>query len=490
MSALLRCLVLEDDDDFALIMKHEVRNVAELTVAPNGAAFRAKINERWDCVLCDLAVPGIGGPEAIRLVRAMQPKTPVIIVTGSVSAREADVACEAGAVRFFLKTIDGVPGLSKALVQVHQMTLLEQQTMRDQRHEILGTLAAGLAHDMRNILGSIVMGLGVLRDRTGPEVWHILDTMSSAANKGTDMVSQMMTFAKGANGSAFKSVTAEYLLGEVGRLMRYSTAASSVRLSVRTDVGTSQVLCDPVQINAVLLNMAINAKEAMPHGGDLFLEARNAPVHEEGREGNYVLFTVRDTGTGIPPEIRERIFEPYFTSKGNKGTGLGLAFVKPVLELHKGFVKVDTSPTGTTFSVYLPVQGATRDEKRELFDGRGAKVVLVDDEELFRSTVTMLLESANYQVLSACNGPEALSFFRSHEKIDLLVSDLQMPLMCGLELARHLHEQGFDVPTVFITGSEGAPTPMPPHLLRKPFTREALLRVLQDVIEGGTQSAS
>lgn len=479
---LLKVLLLENSGDDALLIQRDLKGVATVDVAINGRMFREMLKETWDVILCDLSLPDISGEEAIRLAKATHPKTGVIIVTGSVTPHQADAACEFGASRFLMKESYGVPGLAKAIKQVHATALLENQTMRDQRHEILGTLAAGLAHDMRNILGSVIMGIGVLRDRVDAVHWPILDAMNAAANKGADMVSQMTTFAKGANGGAFKSVTAEYLLGEVGRFMRYSTAALNIRLQVRTEVGTAQVICDPVQINTILLNMAMNAKEAMPHGGDLFLEARNSVLHEPPFVGSYVCFAVRDTGPGIPVEARDKIFDAYFTTKGSKGTGLGLAFVRPILEAHKGTVKMETGPTGTTFYVFLPVTGQSREVPREVFDGRGAKVVLVDDEEMFRSTVAMLLENANYTVLSACNGPEALAFFRAHERIDLLLSDLQMPLMCGLELSRLLHEQGFDVPTVFVTGSEGAPAPPPAHLLHKPFTRESLLGTIQSVL--------
>lgn len=493
MTNKMKVLLLENSAADAMIVAKEVREVATVDVAINGQMFRQMLGERWDAIVIDLAVPGIGGVEAIKLARERYPDTPVVIVTGSVTPRHADDACKVGASRFFIKELDGVPGLATALVQVHQQAQqakeieqLKMHSMRDQRHEILGTLAAGLAHDQNNFLGSIIMGIGILRSKINPADERILDSMEASAKKGSDMVQQMIAFAKGTNGTAFKVVTAEYLLGEVGRMMRYTTAASNIRLSVRTDVGTSSVKCDAVQINTVLLNMSINSRDEMaPYGGELFLEARNTVLNDPPFEGTYVQFSVRDTGRGIPEDALSKIWEPYFSLKGAKGTGLGLAMVKPILRAHHGTVEVKTGPTGTTFNVFLPAYVTEAEIPKVDFDGQGALIVLVDDEEFFRKTLTMLLESANYKVLPACNGPEALSFFRSTERVDLLISDLVMPLMPGEEVLRHLNEQGFTVPTIFITGREfdEMVDPQPTMILHKPFTREELLLAIQNVLK-------
>lgn len=490
MSNKLKVLLLENDPTDAVIVALELRNIATVDVALSGKMFKEMLVEKWDVVVADLALPDIKGTEAIQFAREKYPDIPVIIATGSVSAKEADAACNYGASRFLLKGVDGVPGLARAVIEAHEKHLLvqenqmlNQKTIRQSRNEIQGTLAAAAAHDINNFLGAIIMGIGMVRHNpTGCE--KVLDSMEAAAKKGASMVQQMMAFGKGASGTSFKVTTAEDILAEIERMIRYPAKESNVRLSIRTEVGTASVKCDVIQINTVLINMCTNAVQAMPGGGDLSLEARNVLLNDPPLEGSYVCFTVKDTGHGIPEDVLPRIFDPYFSTKGDKGTGLGLALVKSILESHNGGVDVKTDATGTTFYVYLPVHRQEAEKRKEEFDGEGAVVVLVDDEEFFRSTVEVLLESANYKVLSACNGPEALSHFRSTEKISLLLSDLAMPLMCGRDLSRHLREQGFNVPTVFITGREFEEKiePEPAAMLHKPFSREDLLSTLKRVL--------
>lgn len=484
MSQPLRVLFFEDNPNDAFLVQRALKDVAKVDVALKRENFLELLNEEWDAILLDWRVHGLTGQESVEIAREKHADVPLILVTGTIDDEAAASALRLGFVDYLRK--DRLERLAHAVKEAHKNADMRRRALRDQRHEILGTLAAGLAHDMRNILGSIVMGLGVLRDRINPNDSHILDAMHRAANKGTEMVAQMMTFSKGSNGTSFKNVTAEFLLGEVGSMIRYQASSANIRLSVRTEVGTSSVRCDPTQINTILVNMCINAVQEMaPYGGELHLEARNVVLHGEPLDGNYVCFAIRDTGRGIPEDVLPKIFDPYFSTKGDKGTGLGLAFVKTILEMHEGGVGVKTSPQGTTFQIFLPADRNEPEAPKENFDGQGAVVVLVDDEEVFRSTVAMLLESANYRVLSACNGPEALSFFRSSEKISLLLSDLAMPLMCGRELSRHLREQGFTVPTVFITGREFEEKiePEPDAILHKPFTREELLRKLAEVLK-------
>lgn len=483
MSAKLRVLFFEDDPNDAVLVARALRDVANVDVAIKRENFLTLINEDWDAILLDWKVHELTGEEAVAIARQKHADTPLILVTGSIDDEAAASALRLGFVDYLRK--DRLERLPHAVKEAYNTADLRRRAMRDQRHEIMGTLAAGLAHDMRNILGSIVMGIGVLREKLNQSDTHILDAMHRAANKGTDMVAQMMTFSKGSNGTSFKNVTAEFLLGEVAGMIRYQTSSSNIRLSVRTDVGTWSVKCDPTQINTVLVNMAINAiQEMTPHGGELFLEARNTVLHEFPLEGNYVCFLIRDTGGGIPDDVLPKIFDAYFSTKGNKGTGLGLAFVKTILEAHDGAVRVNTSPQGTTFHIFLPAYRSEPEIQKQTFDGKGAVIVLVDDEEMFRSTVAMLLESANYKVLPACNGPEAMSLFRSTEHIDLLLSDIGLPIMCGLELSRHLSEQGFKVPTIFITGREfEEQIEHEPHaLLHKPFTREEILSMIRRVL--------
>jgi len=491
----IKVVLLENDGNDAMLVMRELRGVAIVDVAVNGVEFRKLLNEKTDVVVVDLALPDITGQEAIRLSRGLHPFTPVIILTGSVGPREADLACDAGASRFFLK--DSLIGLPRAITQAHRQSRqaeeldrqakeverLKAQAMRNQRHEAVGALTSAICHDINNTLSSVVMGIGLLRGRVNPSDVHIVDSMWNAANKGAGLVQQMMTFSKGSNGVALKNVTPDTLLGEVGNMIRYKASASNVQLSVRTEVGTSNIKCDSTQINTLLVNMAINAIYAMqPGGGKLSIEAQNKTLQQPA--GDYVCISVRDSGPGIPEDIIDKVWEPYFTTKGSEGTGLGLAMVKPILEAHGGFVAVETGSNGTTFNIYLPIFVQEAERPKIEFKGNGEVIVLVDDEEGLRCLMTEMLEQANYKVLSACNGPEALNFFRSAEKVDLLISDLALPIFCGRELVRNLHAQGFHPITIFITGREFEEPiePEPAAMIFKPFTKDQLLEAIQRVL--------
>ncbi len=485
----LRVLMLEDSKEDAELVAWHLGDGIELTVCNRKDQFLETISREWDVFLVDLHLGGWRGEEAIKLAKEIHPDLPTIIVTGSAmtSTSQANEACKFGAKRFFLK--DRLEGLREAVNEVHEAHLvlkdrdkLRADIMREQRTEILGILSAGLAHDMNNVLGAIIGGISYLRERITPMDERVLNSMDDAARKGADMVQQLMAFARGSNGTAFKSVTTEYLLGQVGMMIRFAMQSANIEVLVKAPLASASVKCDVTQITSILVNMAINARDAMPSGGTLTLESGNAVVKGPNREGHFAYFTISDTGTGIPDEVLPHIWTPYFTTKPvGKGTGLGLAMVKPILEAHNGTVEVETSPTGTKFHLYLPFEN-NEHKPRERFDGKGAIVLLVDDEQFFRETVQVILEGANYKVVSACNGSEALSHFRTGQKIDVMLTDLVMaPFMSGIELSDLLVAQGFDVPTVFMTG-RNSPGPKPPSFLQKPFSRESLLTALRDAL--------
>lgn len=484
MKQKLKVLLLENNPNDAVLVSREIRDVAIVDVAINGKMFREMIREKWDVILVDLALEDIRGEEAIRLVREKQRGTPVIIVTGSVGDREANVACEAGASRFFLK--DRLAGLSKAIVQAHKSARTESQELRDQRLEILGQLSAGIVHDTNNALAVMMMGIEQLRGRVDEKDERILEAMLSACKRCSEMTAQVLTFARGANGSAFKSVSVTYLLGEIGQLVR-STFPANIRLEIKSAPGTSAVMCDATQIVQALTNLAVNSRDAMPNGGTLTIEAQNVARTNEVPAPS-VLITVSDTGTGIPVEIQSLVWEPFFSSKEpGFGTGLGLPTVKRIIEAHHGSVEFLTGPDGTSFFVHLPTAIASSGSSEggnESMNGNGKCVLLVDDERFLREMMGDVLESANYKVILAANGPEALSFFRGPQQIDVLLSDQNMSLMTGSELVKNLRSVNIRIPVVMMTGFDAA-TALDIEIdarLQKPISREKLLSTIKHVL--------
>ncbi len=251
---------------------------------------------------------------------------------------------------------------------------LEAQFLRAQRLETIGALAGGIAHDLKNTLSPILMGTQLLAKELTSESSHkLLGTMQTSAVRGLEMINQILTFARGVGGEP-AVLQIEQVVGEMQKLAR-ETFPRSIQISSRTAPGLYPVVGNATQLHQVLLNLCINARDAMPEGGTLTIEAANARLnhrsHGEGDpvSGAYVVLTVSDTGHGISPEVRDRIFEPFFTTKeAGKGTGLGLSTVQGIVKSHGGFLDVSSElDKGTTFRVFLPAQvpaGAGRAEAK------------------------------------------------------------------------------------------------------------------------------
>lgn len=493
----LRVLVLENDPDDAFFVQRELRDVATVDVALNGAMFRKMLEEEWGVILVDLGLPDITGADAIRLAKSKHPATPVIIVTGSVGPAEADAACEYGASRFFIKQVDGLPGLARAVAQAHEaslqaaeLELLKAQAIKDQRLEILGHLSTGITHDFNGVLQVCMMGTESLRDKVSAENQRILDAMMAACKRGGQMVAQLLAFARGSNGADPKAVAPEFIFGEIGQIMRSAPGAfPNIRFHFNVEPGTPKILCDATQIHQICMNLATNSRDAMGEkGGDIHFSAQKVTLNNESLQGDFVLLSVRDNGPGIPEEILHKIWSPFFTTKPRgKGTGMGLAIVKAIITAHGGDIDVKTGTAGTIFYLYLPVapeSDTTLVKRIEVLDGAGELIVVADDEEFIRSVVSMFLRDAGYRVLEACNGAEAINHFRSGQKIDLLLSDCMMPAIDGPVLVRAIREQGYGVKTIFFTGYDAQVPrdPEPNATVQKPIERAVLLQTVKDVL--------
>ncbi len=490
-------IYLEDDPDDGLLVANKVKDVAEVEVCSTRAWFLRLLKERrWDCVLLDLKLPDISGEEAIKLVKEISPQTPIIIITGSVDEKAANKACACGAKRYFLK--GHMEELSEAIVEVCRISEEEAEGLKENRAALIGHTVIGIVHDWNNMLHAFVSGPPLLRTqikdalRVAALPDHIERTVSlmeSSGRHGAAMSKQITTFIRGSNGFKSKPVAADFLLTEIGQVMR-DRFPRNIRHSTVVAPGTSFVQCDATQIHQVLLNLCVNAKDAMPGGGEIHVTAQDMTLNQEPLVGEFVMIQVRDTGPGIDEADLPKIFEPYFTTKETgKGTGVGLSVARKIVRDHKGEIDVRTGTAGTSFFVYLPAtrEGVHAGKKNsEKFDGQGRTILFVDDEAHMRQLVGMLLDDRKYRVLIANGGMEALSYFRSGEKIHLLLTDLEMPIMDGLQLAQILRGQRFNLPIVMITGRSDLDIetldPKPDDLLFKPVEPEKLLTVLKNLL--------
>jgi PAS domain S-box-containing protein len=388
---------------------------------------------------------------------------------------------------------------------ITEKKLLEAKFLRAQRLEGLGALAGGVAHDLNNVLAPILMGAELLQGQhLGEETAKILNLIVAGAQRGSAMIRQILSFARGTSGEKVV-LQVQHLLSEIRRLMK-DTFPPGIRIEVRMDRELQAVMGDATELYQVLLNLCVNARDAMPNGGRLTLTAGNIMLDEtsarqskEAQPGPHVLLTIADSGSGIPPENREKIFEPFFTTKETgKGTGLGLATVKDIVTGHGGFIHLYSEVgVGTQFKIYLPAVSQGEEKAAEnvlemLPSGHGELVLVVDDEAAVREIIKVTLESYGYRVLTANDGTEAVARFVEHQKdVQLVFTDMQMPHMDGMATIRALRNIR---PELCVIAASGLSTLQDALKLAgldvqgfvaKPFTAASLLLALDAALHPG-----
>jgi PAS domain S-box-containing protein len=374
---------------------------------------------------------------------------------------------------------------------------VETQLLRTQRLESVGAMAGGIAHDLNNVLSPILMSVEVLRRRLSADderAAALLSRIEASAKRGADMVKQILLFARGSEGE-HHGVDLRQLLNDLTKLAQ-DTFPKSISVLVQADQ-VAPVRGDATQLHQVLLNLCVNARDAMPQGGVLTLKSELrelAPAlaadERSAGPGRYVCISVSDTGEGVPESLRERIFEPFFTTKPpGLGTGLGLSTSLAIVKNHRGFMSLESRKEGgSTFLVYLPVAEADAAGVAPLTfadapGGQGEVVLLVDDEEMILDLARETLEASGYRVLCARNGKHALEVLASSGlSVDAVVTDLAMPGMDGLALIDALRSAAPRARAILSTGQEPASGFAGP-LLRKPFTVLELLSVLRRTLD-------
>ena len=389
------------------------------------------------------------------------------------------------------------------ITDISERKLLEQQFLRAQRMESIGTLAGGIAHDLNNLLAPIMMGVELLRfGNLDPKTALMIANMERSAKRAANLVRQVLSFAKGVDGVR-APIQVRHVLREVEEIIE-STFPKNITLQSSDEGTVWPVVSDPTQIHQVILNLCVNARDAMPDGGRLTLRSGNvvldqnyAVMNRGAGAGSYVVIEVGDTGCGIPKEIVERIFDPFFTTKEpGKGTGLGLSTVLGIVRSHGGFVNVDSEPgKGTTFKVYLPAHIDGRESEVSLASperlpkGAGELVLVVDDERSILDVTRQTLEAFGYRVLTAEDGAQAIGIYaQQSDEVAVVITDMMMPTMDGAMLMAALQRIK---PAVKVIAVSGLSTNQPVaaatgcaagSFLIKPYTAEELLVLLKKVL--------
>jgi two-component system, cell cycle sensor histidine kinase and response regulator CckA len=379
---------------------------------------------------------------------------------------------------------------------------VETQLLRAQRMESIGTLAGGIAHDLNNILSPILMAVQMLQLKVDdPSALQWLEILQANSERGADMVRQVLSFARGVEGERVR-LQPKHLVKEVIKILK-DTLPKSIEIKYDVPSDLWLISADATQIHQVLMNLCVNARDAMPRGGELSLRAENvtldesyARMHLEAAPGRFVVVTVADTGEGMTPEVAGRIFEPFFTTKEvGKGTGLGLSTALTIVRSHGGFISTYSEPRkGTRFAVYLPAIEAAAAERAErkrldLPEGRGELVLVVDDEDAIRQITKGTLETFNYRVLVAADGTEAVAVYAQHrEEVAVVLTDMMMPFMDGPATIRALRKMNPQVRVIAASGlavgdKAAEAAAVGAHaFLAKPYTAEKLLKALADIL--------
>jgi PAS domain S-box-containing protein len=379
----------------------------------------------------------------------------------------------------------------------------EEHLLRAQRMESIGTLAGGIAHDLNNILAPILMSVEMLQLKTDdPATNRWLNIIRENADRGSELIKQVLTFARGMQGERIP-VQLKHILKDLISVLK-ETLSKSILIKFDIAADTWTVMADPTQVHQVLMNICINARDAMPDGGTLTFNAKNVMLDEnyarmdtDAKPGPYVMVTIADTGTGMSQHVKERIFDPFFTTKEvGKGTGLGLSTSLTIVKGHGGFINVYSEPTkGTRFSIYFPAAESELRTEREISaaqlpHGNGELLLVVDDEENIRDVMSATLESFGYRVVQAADGTEALAVHSQRgSELSLVVTDMAMPFMDGPAMIRALRKIDSDLRIIGMSGLLNAEQTAELQslnvsgFLAKPFTAESLLHTVHDTLK-------
>lgn len=388
---------------------------------------------------------------------------------------------------------------------ITQRKNMGQRLRQQERLAAVGQLSAGIAHDFRNLLTTIILyaNLALRQPDLPSKLVRNLETIIGESQKAADLVQQILDFSSRSM-IQVQNVDLQSLTRDVIKVLQH-TVPENIRLTLAAETKACVVVADPGRIEQVLMNLALNSRDAMPEGGKLHFElsrirlgAEDTPPTEEMSPGEWICLTVSDTGTGMTQEVRDHLFEPFFTTKEvGKGTGLGLAQVYGIIRQHGGYIDVETEVgEGTTFYIYLPIREGQQEIEKELGSampqGRGETILLVEDDAPLREAAQSILESLGYRMLVAANGQEALAIYGAENRIDLVITDMVMPEMGGKALIQEMKRTAPHLKALGLTGyvvekvSEDLRAEGFLDVIYKPFEIETLAQAVRDALERDT----
>lgn len=481
----LHLLLIEDsDDDAGLLLRELKRNQFDVTckrVQTKEDMMLQLETEQWDLIISDYEMPQFSGLKSLEIYKQFNLDIPFIVVSGNIGENVAVELMKAGAHDYVMK--DRMARLGPAVVRElreaesrrerkkaeNALRELEEKRRQSQKMESIGILAGGIAHDFNNIL-SIILGHVTLLGITplSPEQQKRVNTIVTATNRGSSLVRQLLTFARQTT-AKYEEVNINKMIDDLIILLRETFPKKIVITSFSSD-DLPLTMADATQVNQVLLNMCVNARDAMPNGGNLILSTsvvRSSDLTngfgEKNNADSYIRVDVIDTGIGMDESTQKRIFEPFFTTKEvGKGTGLGLSVVFGIMESHKGFIRLTSEVgKGTTFSLFFPVtkeRDLIHKDYRitEIADIPGGieTILFIEDEDALREFVREVLMTKGYHVFTAIDGEDALKIFDTHkDSIQLIFTDNEMPKLSGCDVIEKVRLKIPNMKVIIASGS-------------------------------------
>jgi len=510
----LRVLMIEDSEDDAYIVLSELKqgnyDIAFERVDNREALQSNLVARAWDLVISDFAMPQFSGIEALKLVRSSNADIPFIFISGTMGEDVAVAALKDGAQDYLVKNnlkrlVPAVQRELRKADELRQRKRLELHVHLLQKFEAIGRLAGGVAHDFNNLLGVILGQTEMLLERSRDEgITHGLEMIQQAGERGASLTRQLLAFGR-RQVLETKVLDLNTVLTNLENLLR-RVIGEDIELEFRTEAKRHTVDADPSQLEQVFMNLAINARDAMPAGGKLTIATENLDLDEAYMDrrvtvkpGHYVQIIVSDTGCGMDEQTQSRIFEPFFTTKEqSKGTGLGLAMVYGIVKQSGGFIWVYSEPGhGTAFKINIPVVEAAAEAAQPIERSgslpRGSETILVvDDDASLREVTCEILRGGGYTVIEAESPARALQVAESHSSvIDFLLTDVIMPKMNGRELATRLVQARPAMKVLYVSGYADGVVQDGPHgpleeglaFLQKPYTRKQMMLKIREILD-------
>jgi two-component system, cell cycle sensor histidine kinase and response regulator CckA len=509
----LNVLIVEDCADDAELLLDELQNAGFAPAwkrVETEAAYQASLSDRLDLIFSDFSLPQFSTSRALDLLQKSNLDIPFVVVSGTMGEEHAVDILKAGATDYVLKShLSRLgPVTRRALresAERAERRKLHEQFLQAQKMESIGQLAGGVAHDFNNILTVIQGHASMLRSRPGlsNEIKGSVDQILLASERATNLTRQLLTFSR-KQATQTRVLDLNEVVANLTKMLKHILRAD---VSLRVDYGSKSFLvrADSGMMEQVLMNLAINARDAMPRGGKLMISTSDeslgpeyVQLNPQGSAGDFVCLSVADTGEGIPPENLPRIFEPFFTTKpAGQGTGLGLATVYGIIRQHNGWLTVDSEiGKGTVFRIYLPAAKEREDKKmnrpaqREVRGGTET-ILLIEDEAPLRALDRSILEGYGYEIVEADSADAAVERWREHRsRISLLLTDIVLPGgFTGPDLAKKFHAEKPALRIIFSSGysvdviekdfdlREGM------NFLQKPYSPHRLAQAVRDVLE-------